>query len=351
MSIGFTTYGYDIVIYLIAIMLSIGGITLGLGYAINERKLKEFGKKELTESLFNGIIVGSLFLLFSSNGALGIVINQLTLSNNTTISCSAILSQNPAICLANNYLVGTEPYTFDGVQHYSVLSSVTSLMVSLISLNTVLGLVGSSKIDLIIITISLSYVVNPIITQIQYLIRILSTISISILVQAAIITLIAFSALSLILPSGIILRSFYPTRKLGGFLIAVAIGLYVVLPLSYVLNASMASSFSTNVNSTSLSEVTLSTKNFQNTLLNSGAEAQNSNDSILTSLANTISGGITSLTNSISNTITYLYSIISYFIVYVFILPIFSLILTGISIRELSQILGSEAFFGKFDIL
>ncbi len=332
-------------------MLSIGGITLGLGYALNERKLKEFGKKELIESLFNGIIVGSLFLLFSSNGALGIVLNQLTLSNNTTISCSSVLSQNPALCLANNYLVGTTPYTFDGVQHYSVLSSVTGMMVGLITLNTALGLVGASKIDLVIVTISLSYVVNPLISQIQYLIRILGTLSISILVQAAIITVIAFSALSLILPSGMILRSFYPTRKLGGFLIAVAIGLYVVLPLSYVLNASMASSFSTNINSTSLSEVTLSTKNFQNTILSTSSEAQNSNSTLLTGLVDVITNGITSLSNSISSTINYLYSAISYFIVYVFILPIFSLILTGISIRELSQILGSEAFFGKFNIL
>lgn len=332
-------------------MISISGIILGLGYALNERKLKEVGKKELMESLFNGILVGSLFLLFSSNGAVSILLNQLTLSNNATISCSSILSQNPALCLANNYLVGTNTYTFEGVQHSSVLSSVTTLMVGLVSLNTVLGLVGSSKIDLIIVTISLSYVVNPIITQIQYLIRILSTLSISILVQSAIITLIAISALSLILPSGIILRSFYPTRKLGGFLIAVAIGLYVVLPLSYVFNASIVSSLSTNVNYTSLSEVTLSTKNFQNTVISSGAKAQNSNSTVLSGLINTISGGITSLTNSISNIINYLYSIISYFIVSVFILPIFSLILTGISIREFSQILGSEAFFGKFDIL
>ncbi|MFH0737851.1 MAG: hypothetical protein V1827_04290 [Candidatus Micrarchaeota archaeon] len=41
----------------------------------------------------------------------------------------------------------------------------------------------------------------------------------------------------LILPAGIILRFFPPTRDAGAFLVAVAIGFYVVFPASYLLNA------------------------------------------------------------------------------------------------------------------
>ncbi|MGC8479385.1 MAG: hypothetical protein ACP5M9_01820 [Candidatus Micrarchaeia archaeon] len=351
MSFGFNFYNYTIVIYLIAIMLSISGISLGLGYALSEKRLKEFGKNELYESIFNGIIVGSIFLLFSSSGALGVLINQLTLTKNTTISCSSILAQNPAICLANNYLTGTVPYTFDGSQHLSVLSTITGLIIGLVSVNTGLGIIGSTKIDLVIVTISLSSIVNPIISQIQYILRILSTLAISALVQSSLLLFIAFSALTIILPSGIILRAFYPTRKLGGFLMAVAIGLYVVLPLSYVLNASMASSYTSTLNSTSLSEITLSTSSLQNTLLSSRQEAQNSNYTNTNVILNAITGGVTSLVNSITNLLNTIFGIIAYLILYTFILPIFSLILTGISIRELSSILGSEAFFGKFDIL
>jgi hypothetical protein len=40
----------------------------------------------------------------------------------------------------------------------------------------------------------------------------------------------------LLLPAGIILRFFPPTRDAGAFIIAVAIGFYIVFPLTYVIN-------------------------------------------------------------------------------------------------------------------
>ena len=331
-------------------MLAISGISLGLGYALSERKLKDFGRKELFESIFNGIIIGSLFVLFSNNGAISILINQLVLQNGTTINCSAFLAQNPAICLANNYLVGSS-YTFGGITHSSVLTTVSTMIVGLISLNTALGLIAAAKIDFFIVTFSLSYVVSPLISQIQYIVRILSTVAISTVVQSSVLLFAAVSSLTIILPSGMILRSFYPTRKLGGFLMATAIGLYVVLPLSYVMNASLASSFTINVNATSLSEISLSASNLQGTLLNSGEQAQKSNYTDVPSILNTITSSITGISTAITNLINGLLGFVAYLIVYSFVLPIFSLIITGISIRELSQILGAEAFFGKFNIL
>ena len=344
-------YGYSIVIYLIAIMISISGIAIGLGYALSERRLKEFGKKELMESIFNGVIISSIFILFSNTGAISILLNQTTLQNGTKISCSSFLSQNPAICLANNYLVGTNSYMFMGSSHSSVLTTVSGLIVGLVSMNTLLGLIAAAKIDLLVITLSLSYVVSPLISQIQYIIRLLSTIIISTVVQSSILTFIAFSSLSIILPLGMILRSFYLTRKLGSFLMATAIGLYVVLPLSYVMNATLATSFSNNINATSLSEVSLSASNLQTSVLNSGIQAQKSNYTDVSLIVNTITGGITSITTAVTNLINGLLGFVAYLIVYSFVLPIFSLIITGISIRELSTILGSEAFFGKFNIL
>ncbi len=348
---GLSLYGYTIAVYLIAIMIAISGISLGLGYALGERKLKEFGRKELFESIFNGIVIGTLFILFSNNGAIGVLITQLSLQNGSSLNCASFLAQNPAICFANDYLVGTIPYTFNGAVHDSVFTTVSTLMVGLISLNTILGLIAAVKIDLLIVTFSLSYVVSPLISQIQYIIRILSTVAISTVVQASVLSFIAVSALSVILPSGMILRSFYPTRKLGGFLMATAIGLYVVLPLSYVMNASIATSFSSTVNTTSLSEISLSATSLQGTVINSGVQAQKSNYTIVAGIIGTITNGITSITNAIASFINGIFNFIAYLIVYSFVLPIFSLIITGISIRELSELLGSEAFFGKFDIL
>ena len=69
------------------------------------------------------------------------------------------------------------------------------------------------------------------------------------------------------------------------------------------------------------------------------------------SIIGKISGAVTSLQNNIALLFDKIFSAVAYFIVYTFILPAFSLIITGISIRELSELLGSEASFGKFYIL
>lgn len=344
----FGVYGFSIAVYVISITVAISGLLIGAGYAINDRKLKETGKNELLQSMINGILVGSLLLLFSSNGIISSIIRSLTLANGTTITCSSFLSNNTAICLSYDYLVSPTPYTFMGSTHYSILSTVTGLLVSLFSLNVLLGIIASTKINLLIISFSFGSALNPIQYEIQYLIKVLSTVAISATVQASVLMFVAISALSVILPLGLILRTFYPTRKLGGFLIASAIGLYVVLPLSYVFNATIENAYSTNVNSTSLTEATISATNLKNAVfsLNIGANSIGS-FGVINSLADLSSG----LTSALTNMINGIISAIAYLIMYTFVLPIFSLIITGLSIKELSELLGSEAFFGRFDIL
>jgi hypothetical protein len=345
-------YGFTIAVYLISIMVAVAGISLGLGYAFNEKRLKDFGRKELFECVLNGVIVGTLFTLFYTNGPVAILINQLTLTNSTTLSCSAFMSNNTAICLSYDYLVSPLPYTFMGTTHYSVLSSVSETIAELTVLNGILGLIAAIKINLILVSFSPSYVFAPLISQISYIIRILSTIAISAVVQAAVLQFVAIGALTILLPSGIILRTFYPTRKLGGFLMAAAIGLYVVLPLSYVFNATLANSYNSAVNQTSLQQVSLSASNIKDTLLDTAGTNQTSGaGSSYDGLIGSIESTITGFTNYIATLINSLLSQLAYFIVYAFILPVFSLIMTGISIRELAELLGSEAFFGKFDIL
>ena len=53
--------------------------------------------------------------------------------------------------------------------------------------------------------------------------------------QRAFLAFIAAAMFSTFLPIGLILRSFYFTRKIGGAIIAIAIGLYVIFPLLYVM--------------------------------------------------------------------------------------------------------------------
>ncbi len=343
-------YGFSIAVYVISIMIAIGGIALGLGYALNEKRMKEFGRRELYECAINGAIVGGLFLLFVSGGPVSAAINQLTLSSNTTLNCGPYMADNAAMCLSYDYLVSPQPYTFTGVVHTSVLSQVGSTITGLMILNGILGGIAGGSVDLIVVQFSASYAITPIISEITYIVKILSTVAISVTVQAAVLEFAAAGVLTVLLPAGVILRTFYPTRKLGGFLMAVSIGLYVVLPLSYVFNATLVNTYSSVSSGQSITQVSLNATGAETQLFHEGT-AQSTNSTSQNSAVGGVLSLISNLINTVSGLINWILGELAYFIVYAFVLPLFSLIVTGISIREIAELLGSEARFGNFKML
>ncbi len=340
--------GYEISVYVISIMIAISGISLGIGYAFNEKRFKEFGKEELYQSVINGLLVGGLVLLFTPSGIVGSAISSMALVNGTSMTCSSYMETNPAICLAYNYLAGTGSYTFMGLQHQSILYTSTTTITSLVGLNALIGTISSIKLNLAVVQLSFSYVFLPIINEIQYIIKIMSTVAIGALVQAAVLSFIAAGTLGFMLPVGLALRTFYPTRKLGGFFIAVSIGLYVVLPLSYIFNMTISASFIQSASDAGLAKVTSSASGIENQVFSADNYANTTKDN---GLIGGLSNAIGSLSNDITIALNKILSAVAYFIVYTFVLPAFSLIVTGISIKELAELLGSEASFGKFYML
>ncbi|MDE1825703.1 MAG: hypothetical protein KGH61_01420 [Candidatus Micrarchaeota archaeon] len=344
----FGTYGFGIAISIIGIMIAVSGISLGLGYALDEKKLKEFGKNEIIQSIINGALVGSLITLFASGGIITDVINSLASGTNTLASCPSYMDANSALCFSYGYLMSIQGYSISGIHYNSVFATVSGLLAALLSLNTLLGVISAIKINLLILSVSFSSILSPIMSEIQYISGILTTLSIGIAVQAALLSFVSITAVSVILPLGIILRTLYATRKLGGFLIAVAIGTYVVLPLTYIFNAATINSYSTSINSTSLTDVSSSMQSASSQLLESTGKSLNQSDS---GPFTQIAMSLQSATQQLDESLNSIFAALSYLIMQVFILPAFSLIITGISIREFSQLLGSEAFFGKFRLI
>ncbi|MDE1861123.1 MAG: hypothetical protein KGH72_05420 [Candidatus Micrarchaeota archaeon] len=339
----FGLYGYTIAVSLIAIMIAISGILIGLGYATNNKKFKEWGIDELSQSIVNGALVGSMMLLFANNGMMDVLITNVTLGNGISMSCQQFMQGNVALCLAYNYLGGTG-YTYMGVYHPSIASSVLGLITALFGLNAVLGVIGSIGVNIFGFTLSFGQAMGPLLSTLQYLIRSLTTVEIGALVQSSVLVFISVGALTALLPVGLILRSFYPTRRLGGFIIAVFIGTYVVLPLSYVLNAFMAGTYVAGVNSTSIQGFTVNATNVKNAIL---AAQQSKSVGVVAA----IEGAVSSLISSFSGVLNWLVDMLSFYIVYTFILPAFSVVLTAVSVRELSRLLGSETSFWILDIL
>ncbi|MDE1768433.1 MAG: hypothetical protein KGH64_03585 [Candidatus Micrarchaeota archaeon] len=345
---GLSLYGLSIAIATIAIMITIGGIALGLGFSLNNNKLKDFGKEELFQSIINGALVGGFVVLFLPNGPITGIVNELTLSEGTAISCPSYVSQNYAICFAYNYLSGSG-YTMSGVYHPSILFQSNGLVVGFLGLNAILGAIAGLNLNLAFVSISLSAAINPIINEIQVFVKTLTAISISVLTQSSILLFVSTSATGLLLPIGLVLRTFYATRRIGGFLIAVAISLYIIFPMTYVLNANILGSYTSSTTNSSIVQLTSYSGGLQGQILSSDL---NSNKlGVVTGIIQSVSGALSSINSTFSSITTAIINVIAYFIIAAFILPAFSIMLTVISIRELSMIFGSEINLGLFNMV
>lgn len=340
-------YGYWLSVTIIGIMISVAGISYGLGYAFSEKKLKDFGRDELYQSLINGVIVGALIAAFSSGGIVTIAING-SFSGISYPPCASYLSYNSAICFAHDYLAGLTPVTINGNSYQSLLVTSTSALVPLALLYAGLSLISSIKFNALLFSIGFSGMLKPILSQLSYIINAITISIISIEVQDALLKFIAATGITVLLPAGIILRTFFLTRRLGGAIMAVAIALFAVFPMSYLLSAELVSSYSAQLSQQSISSMLGEVNATQSRL--SSTDISSSGNTIGTSLSSELGSMAGALISGVEGLVSQLMGFIAFMVISIFFLPVFSIILTITSARELARILGSEISFHKFDI-
>ncbi len=341
---------YDAAVALIAIMLSVAGMVLGLGYALSDKKLKEFGISEIYQCIINGIIVGSLVVAFSNGGVVTQIINNTVAGASLGATCSSTMSGNYAICFAYNYLVGLRPVTINGTSYPTLIDASLGVLAPVSVLYTGLSILSSIKISLGIISIGFASALNPIITALNYVIEALTASVIAIEVQGLLLKFVAAVAVPVLLPIGILLRTFYFTRRLGGAIMAIAIGLFAVLPLTYVLNAELASTYVGSLDNSTVSSFVLNATATSSGIINHAAGLNGNLANQSTSLSGYFTGSINTLVNGFDNFLEQLAGFVALLIIDVFFLPAFSIILTVISIREIARALGSEISFGRLYI-
>ncbi len=340
---------YSISVTLIAIMLSIAGIALGMGYAIDDRKLREFGKSEIYQAVINGVIVSTLIIAFSSGGIFTLLINNITSGASVSATCEQWMSGNYAICFAYNYLVGLNPISINNAQYPTLIDTSLSLLAPVSVLYSGLSLLSSIKLDSGIISMGFSSMLNPVLTALDYVIEILTAAIISIEVQGILLKFIAIVAIPILLPIGMVLRTIYITRGLGGAIMAISIGLFTVLPLTYVLNAELTSTYLSSLNSSGVNSFVLSETSANNNIINNVVQIGRTSENV-TGITSTFESAINVLVSGFDNFIKELTDIVALIVIDTFFLPVFSIILTVISIRELARVLGSEITFGKLYI-
>lgn len=340
---------YSVAVTLIAIMLSVSGIVLGIGYAMDDRKLKEFGRSEIYQSIINGVIVGTLIVAFGTGGFFSVLINNIAGNAHISATCEQSMSGNSAICFAYNYLVGLQPVTINGASLPTLMSTSVGLLTPISLLYAGLSLLSSIKLSFFIVSLGFADVLNPIITALQYIIEILTAAIIGIEVQGVLLKFISVIAMPVLLPVGIVLRTAYVTRRLGGAVMAIAIGLFAVFPLTYILNASLASNYLSNINNGTINTFITTEISANHNIINT-VTSINGNSKNVTGIVNFTISSVNALISGFGNFLNQLTNYVALIVIEVFFLPVFSIILTAISIRELARILGSEISFGRLFI-
>ncbi len=338
---------------LIAIMLAVAGILLGLGYALGDKRLKEFGMSELYQSLINAAILGSLILAFGPSGIITNTINSLSAGVQPQ-SCSAYFDGNSALCFSYAYLAGNTTVQVYNNTVLSLRTSTAGMLVASSGLYILIGTLASVKVEAGFIAFGLQGL-TVFMGPLKAITDFLTFAILSIIAQAVILKFIGVTAISTLLPVGLVLRTFYFTRALGGSIIAITIGFFAILPMTYVMGAIMLNDFS-GYNQAQLfanadSALSSTSSGSAGGLADGSLSSIPSNpNSITIGTVASISALLEGASNALSSLIDYVGDAIAFIVLQVFLLPTMSLILTVISIRELARLLGSEITFGRFDV-
>ena len=309
----------------------LAGILIGAGRAFGYKKIENFGIEELIQSIINGAIIGAFAVIigFVSSVSESLVQNKCGVGDAVQqLSCSILSLESSVFSLFQGVvktlnLIGYyQGLSLDfgsfSIAPFSNLSSLSSVL----SFNTLL-------LQLLIILLNLN---------------------------VQILSFISSSALLLLLPVGLVLRTFFATRKVGGFLIALSIGLYLFYPVFILIFPDPTPTVTIATNSL----VAFNNNNYYATIpvvdlnnnyaiagkldvmggrcngnISNASLCQNLTLSLPANSTADFSGDLTLLSQQTGHSV-------SSVILYAVIAPLFSLLVTIVFVKELTSLLGGE---------
>jgi len=326
------------------------GIAYLLGKVLQQRKFEDWAKKEFLQVIISAALVGGLVFLFHpTSGALITVFNGLIGPEThyvATIS-GAPISYSSSEC----GLTGIEPNTVMcfAVSYLTALSGlIANVFSTIFTLNFVLDLLSKLSFDVIVIEITPLSGLNSVVQVFNTIMQSLVFLGVTVGVEIALMKFIHSVGLTVLLPIGVVLRCFFATRRIGGALMAIAIGLYVVFPLAISLNGLMAGeAFDDSI---ALIEKTLNDVNAV-----SPASIYTNSSAILNPEAwmdyfGRMGTNIDTLSDDLKQLPAMYFDLISSLVVQIIFLPFLSLMITVIAIKELAMLFGAEISLGKFEV-
>ncbi len=216
---------WSLAISLVVISIMLSALALGIGRALGSRKLWAWGAEELGQAIFNAAILGALFgltaaasVFVSSSVPSGTLLNCAS-TMNLTPSHSAMNASLCSLELAGNATQNVSGALFSHSYKFAMLSSLT-LSANVLTARPLAALEwpAHTYADWSAQLTSLDSLIE---TQRQFL------------------AMVASMGFALFLPAGLLLRMFFPTRRLGASIMGAAIAFFLVYPMVYASLAGM----------------------------------------------------------------------------------------------------------------
>ncbi len=348
---------FQVAVYVIVSMIVLVGIVYLLGKALSNRKLEDWSKSEFLQVFISAALVGGLFLLMApGTGLVVLAFNSLVPAEGFTVM-TTLGESHAQDCVANGGLDEADrgtPICY-ATEYLGYLSDqIMNVMVLLFTVNIFLDILSKVAIDVIVVNITPLSGLSSIVQVFNSLLQSLLFLGIMVGVEKALLMFANKTALQIFLPIGVVLRTFFGTRRLGGALIALAVGIYIVFPLTISMNGMVVKDVTTDAYSKVFANLTALSG--QTTALNptGGSEmskpgAALSSDSWTAPLEK-ITGAVGGLIDAVKAIPQLMMTLISLLMVQIVFLPILSIMLTLISIKELAALFGSEINLSRFEV-
>lgn len=234
------TASYDLAIIAATISILLGGILYGVGLGFSIRRVRLLGSEEIGQGIISAAMVGGLvaftILLDSTVASL---VPQSSLP-----TCPSI--QNPS----------SSPYSYYECNLQSLSLSFAELSSQLSRSSDIAGFASSLRISTGIVSAQPFFALESASQQLSSASQSAAGISAFAFFSLELADAIRSSALLVFLPAGLLLRTFFATRKLGAAAMALAIAAYVIYPLLFLYT------FTISKTTTAASEAALASSEF-----------------------------------------------------------------------------------------
>jgi hypothetical protein len=319
----------EIATIVVTASIVLAGILIGVGRAFSYKRVENFGIEEFIQSLINAAIIGAFAAIVQLINSVSSSVVEGACGTGTTV-----LEQLVCIMERTN-------------------ANLFLLFQETVRLTNMLGYYQSLNLNFSLFSIQPFSNLSSISLLFSAQILLLQLLMVFVELNIQILNFIGENALLLLFPVGLVFRTFFATRRLGGFLIGLAIGAYLLYPSFVIIfpdpqpDVANATANVTEFNTKSFyATVPIIDLNDNNAIaakldVMSGRCFDSNSPQCVAAVQGhsreevDFVGDLTVVAQK--NTIA-----ISKVLLYLVVAPLFSLIITLIFIKEITKILGSE---------